>query len=42
MRLLWSTKITKRKNGKNVPRLEIADAVLVHYNVVNSSYQQNS
>ena len=42
MRLLWSTKITKRKNGKNVPRLEIADAVLIHYNVVNDSYQQNS
>ena len=42
MRLLWSIKITKRKNGKNVPRLEIADAVLIHYNVVNDSYQQNS
>ena len=42
MRLLWSTKITKRKNGKNVPRLEIAVAVLIHYNVVNDSYQQNS
>ena len=44
MDLLGSTKskITKNKNGKNVPHLEITEVVLIHCNVVNNSYQQNS
>ena len=42
--LLGSTKskLTKDKKGKNVPYLEIAEVVLIHFNVVNNSYQQNS
>ena len=35
-------KITKNKNGENMPHLEIAELVLVHYNIVNNNYQQNS
>ena len=44
MKLIGSTesKITKDKNGENVPYLEITEIVLIHCNVVNSSYQQNS
>ena len=44
MKLLGSTKskIRKDENGENVPYLEITEVVLIHYNVVNSSYQQNS
>ena len=44
MKLLGRTKskITKNENGKNVPRLEITEVVLIHYSVVNNSYQQNS
>ena len=44
MKLLGSTKIkiTKNENGENVPRLEIAEVVLINCNVVNNSYQQNS
>ena len=44
MKLLWSTenKITKDKNGKNVPYLEITEVVLVHCNMVNNDYQQDS
>ena len=44
MKLLRSTnsKITKDKNGKNVPHLEIVEVVLVHCNLVNNDYQQNS
>ena len=44
MKLLGSTesKITKDKNGENVPHLEVAELVLVHYNLVNNDYQQNS
>ena len=43
MKLFGSTesKITK-KNCENVPRLEITEVVLIHCNVVNNSYQQNS
>ena len=43
MKLLGSTKskITKDKNGENVTYLEITEVVLVHCNVVNTSYQQN-
>ena len=44
MKLLGSTKskITKDKNGENVLYLEITEEVLIHCNVVNNSYQQNS
>ena len=44
MKLLGSTKnkITKDKNGKNVPHLEITEVVLVHCNKVNNDYQQDS
>ena len=44
MKLLVSTKnkITKDKNGKNVPNREITEAVLVHCNMVNNDYQQDS
>ena len=44
MNLLGSTKveITKYKNGENVSHLEIIKVVLVHFNVVNYYYQQNS
>ena len=41
MKLLGSTesKITKDKNGENVPHLEILELVLVHCNLVNNDYQ---
>ena len=41
MKLLGSTKnkVTKDKNGENVPYLEITEVVLIHCNVVNNSYQ---
>ena len=44
MKLLESTenKITKDKNGENVPHLEITEVVLVHCNIVNDNYQQDS
>ena len=44
MKLLGSTekKITKDKNGENVPHLEITEVVLVHFNIVNNDYQQDS
>ena len=44
MKLLGSTKskITKDKNGENVPHLEIVEVVSVHCNLVNNDYQQNS
>ena len=44
MKLLGSTanKITKDKNGENVPHLEITEGVLVHCNIVNNDYQQDS
>ena len=44
MKLLGSTasKITKDKNGENVPRLEVVELVLVHCNLVNNDYQQDS
>ena len=44
MKLLESTenKITKDKNGENVPQLEITELVLVHCNIVNNYYQQDS
>ena len=36
------SKITKDEKGENVSRLEITLVVLIHRNVVNTSYQQNS
>ena len=44
MKLLGSTKnkIIKDKNGENVPHLEITEVVLVHCNIVNNDYHQNS
>ena len=43
MKLLGSTKnkITKDKNGENVPHLEITEVVLIHCNIVNNDYQQD-
>ena len=43
-KLLGSTKklVDKTKNGENVPSLEVVEAVLVHCNLVDSQYQQNS
>ena len=44
MNLLGSTenKITKDKNSENVPHLEITEVILVHCNIVNNDYQQDS
>ena len=41
MKLIGSAecKITKDKNGENVPHLEIAELVLIHCNLVNNNYQ---
>ena len=44
MKLLGSTEnnITTYKNGENVPHLEITEVILVHCNIVNNDYQQDS
>ena len=44
MKLFGTTKnkITKDKNGENVPHLEITEVVLVHCNIDNNNYQQDS
>ena len=44
MKLLGSTesKITKDKDSKNVSDLEVSELVLVHCNLVNNDYQQDS
>ena len=44
MKLLGSTKskITEDEKGENVPHLEIVELTLVHCNLVNNDYQQNS
>ena len=44
MKLLGSTenKITTDKNGENASHLEITEEVLVHCNIVNNDYQQDS
>ena len=34
--------VDKDKNGEDVPKLESAEVVLVHCNLVNNSYQQAS
>ena len=43
-RLIGSTKseITTDKNGKNVAHLGITEVILVHCNIVNNNYQQDS
>ena len=35
-------KITKDDNGENVPHLEITKVILVHCNIFNNDYQQDS
>ena len=44
MKLLGSTKnkVTKDKNGENVPHTEITEVILVHCNMVNNDYQHDS
>ena len=44
MKLLEITKnkIIKDENGKNVSHLEITEVILVHCNIVNNDYQQDS
>ena len=44
MKFLGSTenKITEDKNGENVPHLEITEVILVHCDIVNNDYQQDS
>ena len=44
MKLVGSTenKISKGKNGENVPHLEITEVVLVHCNIADNDYQQDS
>ena len=44
MKLLGITenKIAKYKNEENVPHLEITEVVLVHCNITNNDYQQDS
>ena len=44
MKLLGSTenKIAKDKNGENVAHLENTEVVLVHCDIVNNDYQQES
>ena len=44
MKLLTSTKnkIAKDKNDENVPHLEVTEVALVHCNIVNNNYYQDS
>ena len=35
-------KITKDKNGENVLQLEVTEVVLVHRDILNNDYQQDS
>ena len=44
MKLLGSTKskVTKDKNGENVPHLKVVELVLVYWNFVNNDYEQDS
>ena len=44
MKLFGSTKklIHKTNNGENVPRLEVVEVILVHYNLVDSQYELKS
>ena len=44
MKLLGSaeSKITKDKNGENVPHLEVVELAVIHCSLVNNDYQQDS
>ena len=44
MKLLRSikSKITKDKNGENVPHLETTEVVLIHCNIANNDCQEDS
>ena len=44
MKLLGSSEneIIKDKNGESVPHLEITEVALVHCNIINNDYQQDS
>ena len=44
MKLFGSTKklIHKTNNGENVPKLEVVEVILVHYNLVDSQYELKS
>ena len=44
MKLLGSTKneIIIDEKGENVPHLEITEVILLHCNIVNNDYQQDS
>ena len=44
MKLLGSTenKITENKNGEKLPNLELTEVLLVHCNIVNNDYEQDS
>ena len=44
MKLLGSaeSEITKDKNGENAPHLEVVEFVLIHCNLVNNNYQEDS
>ena len=44
VKLLGSTKdkLTENKNGENVSHLELTEVELVHCNIVNNNYQQDS
>ena len=44
MKLLGSIEshIAKDKNSENVPHLEVTEVALVHCNIVNNDYQQDS
>ena len=37
-----NSKITKDQNGEDVPHLENTEVVLIHCNIVNNDYQQDS
>ena len=39
---ITDNKITKDKTGENVPHFEITVVVLIHCNIVNNDYQQDS
>ena len=36
------TKITNNENGEIVPKLEIAEVILVYFNIVRNDYLQDS
>ena len=44
MKLLGSTKSKRNKdeNGENMPHLEMTEVILIHCNIINNDYQQNS